>query len=674
MNKQFNEVLSLLKNVKQTSNGYTSRCPAHNDNKNSLSISVGDNGKLLFNCFAGCEFEDIKTSLGISFNGNGNQKKIGAVYKYTGEKGKLLYENVRFEPKDFRQRHYDSNGREIWNLDGVRRVPYRLQDLVQLPKHYAFVMAEGEKDCDTLTEIGLVATNHKNWKQEFNYLLKGKNVVLFQDHDRAGVMQVEKTAKLIFGSCKAIKIVDCFADENLPDKHGKDVSDYLKKHTKDEVLELIRKTPDWKPSVDEANSIKPDDNELKVVCLTDVIAEKIVWLWNPFIPIGEFTILEGIEGLGKSWTCCAIACAVADGKKLPFSESEPITPGNVLILSAEDSLSHTVKPRLVVMGANLDRIFAIDEVFSFSDFKDFIKFQAIVAEYEPRLIIIDPMFSYTGGKDLNQESASRPIARKLIEIAQKYQCAIIGVRHIGKSKGNGDARAAGLGSISWRASARSVLLVGKDEETNEIAIVQTKSNLAEKSKIAVGFELRNGQFYWCSQPSSLTAERMLSQPKDDEAKAEQSEATEFLREVLNDGERFSKDVQREARDTGITQYALRKARAILNVECFKKGGTFGGEKGWYIRLPKNEDNNSKTEDADSSENRHLQSNQSDKTSYSNGLAEFVENTFNKQVQPNKSTSSNESVPQWQMKVNCKCGESGYVGQECQKCGEVIIPF
>jgi 5S rRNA maturation endonuclease (ribonuclease M5) len=674
LNPKISDVLPLLRNVKQTGNGYTSLCPAHEDHKNSLSITEGDNGKLLFNCFAECEFADIKAALGISFNGNGNQKKIVAVYKYTDEKGNLLYENIRYDPKDFRQRHIDSNGREVWNLDGVRRVPYRLQDLVKLPKHYDFVMAEGEKDCETLAASDLIATNHKNWKPEFNYLLKGKKVVLFQDHDRAGVSQVEKTIKLIFGSCKAIKIVDCFADENLSDKHGKDVSDYLKEHTKDEVLELIRKTPDWKPSADQNVSNKPNDIELKVVCLTDVIAEKIVWLWNPFIPIGEFTILEGIEGLGKSWTCCAIACAVADGKKLPFSESEPITPGNVLMLSAEDSLSHTVKPRLVAMKANLDRIFAIDDVFSFSDFKDFIKFEAIVAEYEPRLIIIDPMFSYTGGKDLNQESSSRPIARKLIEIAQKYQCAIIGVRHIGKSKGNGDARAAGLGSISWRASARSVLMVGKDEESNEIGIVHTKSNLSEKSKIAVGFELRNGQFYWCSQPSSLTAERMLSQPKDDESKAEQSEATEFLREALTDGERFSKDVQREARDTGITQYALRKARAILNVECFKKGGTFGGEKGWYIRLPKNEDNNSKTEDADSSENRHLQSNQSDKTSYSSGLAEFVENTFNKQVQPNKSTSSNESVPQWQMKVNCKCGESGYVGQECQKCGEVIIPF
>lgn len=97
------------------------------------------------------------------------------------------------------------------------------------------------------------------------------------------------------------------------------------------------------------------------------------------------------------------------------------------MLSAEDSLSHTAR---ATSGGNESKSRAaskaIDEVFSFSDFKDFIRFEAIVAEYEPRLIIIDPMFSYTGGKDLNQESASRPIARKLIEIAQKYHCAIIG--------------------------------------------------------------------------------------------------------------------------------------------------------------------------------------------------------------------------------------------------------
>lgn len=671
---KLNNILPLFKNVRQTSNGYTSRCPSHNDYKNSLSLKDDGSGKILFNCFAGCSYQDIVAALGISLKGNGNKAKIEAIYDYTDDEKNLLYQNLRFEGKEFRWRHFDGKGGEVWNLNGVRRVPYRLADLVNLTTLQDVVMAEGEKDADKLTELGFPATNHKNWRAEFNYLLKGKNVIVFQDHDCAGVENAEKAARIIYRDAKAVKIVDCFVDEPLPDKHGKDVSDYLENHSLDKLRELVRQTTNYQPSEKSTENSETAEQRLKVVCLSDVKAEEVQWLWKTFIPIGEFTIIEGIEGLGKSWTCCAIACAVADGKRLPFHEGEPIAPGNVLMLSAEDSLSHTVKPRLLLMKANLNHIFAIDDMFSFSDFKDFIKFEAIVAEYEPRLIIIDPMFSYTGGKDLNQESASRPIARKLIEIAQKYQCAIIGVRHIGKSKGNGDARAAGLGSIAWRASARSVLLVGKDEESDEIAILQTKSNLAEKSKIVVGFEIRNGQFYWCDKPSKLTAERMLSQPKNDEAKAEQTEATDFLREALKDSERFSKDVQKEARDNGITQYALRKAKAILGVESVKKGGTFGGEKGWYMRLSGIEDDDSNAEDADSSEIRHLQPNQSDKTSYGNDLAEFVENVFNQHLQQVPATSSNGLVPHIRMEAVCKCGADGFVGETCIKCGILLISF
>lgn len=670
------EILPKLRNLKVTHNGWTALCPAHDDHKRSLSISEKD-GKVLLNCFVECTYGDILAALGVSMSSNGNNsnRKEVAVYDYTDEKGELIYQNVRFEPKGFGQRRKNKDGRNVWNLNGMRRVPYRLPQLVNLTALQDVVMAEGEKDADTLTKLGFSATSHKNWRKEFNYLLKGRKVVIFQDHDRAGVEQAEKTAKLIYRDAEAVKVVDCFADEPLPEKHGKDVSDYLESHSLEELRELIKNTPNYSIAAESGTDEK--SNGLKVVCLADVEAEEIFWLWKPFIAIGEFTIIEGIEGLGKSWACCALACAVADGRKLPFSESEPVEPCNVLMLSAEDSLSHTIKPRLVGMNANLERIFALDEVFSLDNPNDLIRFEAEIIKYEPKLIIIDPIFSYTGGKNLNAESDSRPIARKLIAIAQKYNCAIIGVRHIGKAKGNGDARAAGLGSIAWRASARSVLIIGQDEETGEKAICQTKNNLCEQSKIAVGFEIENGKFYWKSEPSRLTKEKMLAQPKDDESKAEQTEAVEFLREVLKSGERPSKEIEKEAKEIGITIYALRKARTILGIKSEKKGGNFGGDNAWYLRLPNTEIEKNATEDADTEGVQHLQSNQSDKTIYSNDLAEDVEPPKNRHLQPppaTSSTSSNGAVPIWKPKEVCKCGTEGMLGEKCQNCGEPIIPF
>jgi putative DNA primase/helicase len=671
------DILPLLKNKRSSKNGYTSRCPSHDDNKNSLSLSEGENGKLILNCFAGCSYKDVIVASGVSLNGNeynAAQKEIEAAYNYTDEHGKLLYQNVRFKDKNFRQRHFDESGREVWNLKDVRRVPYRLPELIKTAASFEFVLAEGEKDADKLSEKGLGATNHKNWKSEFNYLLKSKKVVIFQDHDRAGVVQGKKAAQIIFRDAETVKIVDCFADEPLPEKHGKDVSDYLEKHSVEELLELISATPNWTPLANKNTYCESGNSKLKVTCLTDVKAEKPIWLWKPFIAIGEFTILEGIEGIGKSWIGCALACAVADGKKLPFSESEPIEPANVLMLSAEDSLGHTIKPRLLSMQANLNRIFALEEVFSLDNPKDLIEFEAVIAEYQPKLVIIDPIFSYTGGRNLNQESESRPLAGKLIAIAKRFQCSIVGVRHIGKSRGNGDARAAGLGSTAWRASARSVLLVGNDAGTNEKAICQTKNNLCEQSKISIGFQIVNDQFFWNGEPSKLTEERMLAQPKDNETKAEQVETVAFLSETLRDGERPSIAIIKEARELGITNYALRKARQILGVECFKKGGNFGGEKGWFMRLPITKEDIFDAEDTALKQIQHLQTNQSNKTSYDSYLAEDVEPAKNQHLQKVQTIYSSDLILMSKPKEKCKCGQIGVLGENCQNCNETIIPF
>jgi len=101
---------------------------------------------------------------------------------------------------------------------------------------------------------------------------------------------------------------------------------------------------------------------LRLVRLSDVEKREVDWLWQPFIAQGAFTIIEGEEGIGKSWLLCAVACAVAQGFGLP--NGEPSEPANVLLLSAEDSLSFTLKPRLEAMNAPCERIIAVDELFT----------------------------------------------------------------------------------------------------------------------------------------------------------------------------------------------------------------------------------------------------------------------------------------------------------------------
>src|ERR1043165_7983783 len=101
------------------------------------------------------------------------------------------------------------------------------------------------------------------------------------------------------------------------------------------------------------------DRAPTIVCMADVQMEDVTWLWAPYIPIGKLTILEGGPGIGKSWLTCAIASAVSTGHGLPNIAA--MEPRNVLILTAEDGLGDTLKPRLNALEADTSRVFAVDE-------------------------------------------------------------------------------------------------------------------------------------------------------------------------------------------------------------------------------------------------------------------------------------------------------------------------
>lgn len=241
------EITARLDKVTKRGGSITALCPNHADTKQSLSIKEA-NGKILLKCFAGCDVQNIVSALGIELKdlfsesqkavtNNFQPKKIVAVYSYTDERGELLYENVRFEPKDFRQRQFDAHGKEIWNLKDVRRVPYRLPELIENVRKAAEIwLCEGEKDADNLRKLGFAVSSFKNWKPEFNEFVKNSDVVLFVDHDKAGIKQANDAAKILSGNVASVKTVDLFSNEPLPGKHGADVSDFINLCVRDEDL------------------------------------------------------------------------------------------------------------------------------------------------------------------------------------------------------------------------------------------------------------------------------------------------------------------------------------------------------------------------------------------------------------------------------------------------------
>lgn len=150
-----------FRNVRRSGDGWTAQCSAHDDTRNSLSVGDGEGGRLLLYCHAGCTYEAICEAAGIdSREGEQrNAKQFRAAYDYRDEQGVLLYQVLRKEPKGFVQRKPEGNG-WTYKLNGVRRVLYRLPDIIRAAAGSRVFVVEGEKDADRLASLGLAATTN----------------------------------------------------------------------------------------------------------------------------------------------------------------------------------------------------------------------------------------------------------------------------------------------------------------------------------------------------------------------------------------------------------------------------------------------------------------------------------------------------------------------------------
>ncbi len=221
---------------RRTGTGWQCRCPAHDDQNPSLSLPEED-GKLLWFCHAGCSQEDVRNGfarLGLwhskpngrangygHANGDGRQQprterpaKVVATYPYVNELGELLFEVLRYDPKAFSQRRADGT----WNVQGVPVVPYRLPEVIEaIGGGHTIFVCEGEKDCDNLAKLGIIATCNAGgagkWRGEHAAFLKDADVIIIPDNDQRGRDHAEQVASSLQGiarsACASLSCPTC---------------------------------------------------------------------------------------------------------------------------------------------------------------------------------------------------------------------------------------------------------------------------------------------------------------------------------------------------------------------------------------------------------------------------------------------------------------------------------
>ena len=316
--------------------------------------------------------------------------------------------------------------------------------------------------------------------------------------------------------------------------------------------------------------------ELKMIKMSEVQSQEIEWLWNPFIPYGKLTIVQGDPGDGKTTLILNIAAKLSKGEGLD-NDMKLTEPMNIIYQTAEDGLADTVKPRLEKAGADCERIVVIDESDKSLSMADERLEEAII-QTGARMLILDPIQAYLGGDmDMNRANEARDMTKRLGALAEKYKCAIILIGHMNKASGN-KAAYRGMGSIDFFAVARSVLLVGRVEgEPNIRALVQIKNNLAQFGH-PKAFELMERGFKWMGD-YEITADEVLGGIAPKANKLEQ--AKQMLREMAETFNAVqSNEIFDMAEEQGISKRTLENAKKELGIMARKINNS------WYWELDK----------------------------------------------------------------------------------------
>jgi hypothetical protein len=551
LNDPVQRLLGLLHGVKPGGEGqWAACCPAHDDGHASLSVSRGDDGRALVHCHAGCTPEAICKALGLDVRDLfcKQERRIVATYDYRDASGTLLFQAVRYEPKEFSQRRPDGRGGWIWNMSGVARVLYHLPELHAADPAATVFIVEGEKDVHSLEALGLVATCNPMGAEKWKLLsddsvLQGRRVVIVQDGDDPGRRHALDVAGRLHGRAAELRIMDA------PEGHH-DVSDWITARDsqgadelRNQILAVAQAAPAFSPAVAQ----KANEPELILRRISDVKRETLQWLWQGRIPLGKLTLLAGDPGLGKSILTLDLAARVSRGLPWPDNSLLAQPVGVVILFNAEDDVADTIAERLDRAGAD-DR--HLENV--------------LVANPGVRLIVVDPISAYCGKIDSHNNTEVRSLLVPLAELASRHKAAAIAVTHLSKSGGTKAVYRA-IGSLAFTAAARAVWSVVKDPNDQQRRLfLPAKFNLGPEPD-GMAYRIKEGRVEWEADPVKMHAdEAFAAEAAATNSRGDQRRNAEaWLKQHLAQGPMLKSQVVADADEQGFTERTVRRAFKAL---------------------------------------------------------------------------------------------------------------
>lgn len=622
---QLEEFLNRLSGVKRCGSGYSARCPAHDDKTASLTVSQGEDGRILVCCQAGCSTEAVVREMGLSMRDlfpdgdkprpertrprNTPREDRGnpvAQYDYTDPQGNLLARKIRWErwengkkKKTFTWSHPEG---ENWKSgrNGVA-VLYRLPELAQADTVF---LCEGEKDVDNLVWVfreqsvppSLTATcspdgagTGNKWKDEYTPYFKGKTVYILEDNDQVGrtfaQFEAQKLAP-VAAEVKVLNLAELWPD--LPE-HG-DISDVMEHlepiHGCDQLLMLAESASKWEPSPPEKDPFLSSFHSL-----ADFPEEEASWLVERWLPEGQITLLAADGGTGKTTLWCDLVAAVSSGRPClldpPGTER---TPQTAAFFSTEDSVRKKLRKQLREAGANLNKVVTLDLSAESGDaFRELKlgseRLREFVAYYRPTLCVFDPIQGFLPkGTNMGNRNDMRECMAPLIALGEEYGTTFLIVCHTNKRTGaSGRNRLADSADL-WDV-ARSVLMMGTTGESGQRYLSNEKNNYTTLQETLLlsfgetGTLTREGTTWKRDREFMQDTVLQTSAPKREDCK-------QFILDKLAEADNTlpAKELERLAKQAGYSERTLRRAKEELKESSaivYKSNG-FGDHKQWTV--------------------------------------------------------------------------------------------
>lgn len=515
------------------------------------------------------------------------------LYPYVDASGKTAYYRVRLNrvtrPKVVRPITLVGTRYELGEIEGSdgKKLLYNLPALMRAKTSLPIYVVEGEPCADALNEIGLIATTSgsatsaeaADWSS-----LAGHPIVIWADNDEAGKKYAATVAVQLRPLTQSINYIDIDL-LGLPDKG--DAVDWLKAHPKaksKDVTELKTLS-----AVKHQLSVS-NDFVIESISMANVKSEPVRWLWPGKIALGKLTIISGDPGLGKSMLTSDLAARVSTGA--PWPDGSEGVLGDVLLVSAEDDPSDTIRPRLDTAKADVSRIHYLENVRNVATgeqrFFDLIDVEALgsflSANGSCRLVVIDPLSAYLGGTDSHKNSDVRSLLAPLSPLAAKHHVAIVVVSHL--NKGEGSAMTRTSGSMAFIAAARAAYLVVKDKDDSQRRLFLPIKNNLGKDQTGLAYTIEENAkelpfVCWDKNPVTITADEALIRESESE-RCEIDSCTDWLLKQLVRGGLKADDVIKAAQAEGYSPRLIRRTREKLGVISTK----IGYNQGWLWALPK----------------------------------------------------------------------------------------